>query len=185
MTVHYTTGNRPESATPIAEARAQNIDIPPLHSYNETDLLSKSIFRATVQTGGGRRMKGIEPSFQDQVEAHLIRHRSILDVLSKLQESAARVNRSVVKAVTSCGCITIDASKQEFPSDVGLTELKAFLASHLTGSLCERCREAIETEIGSALFYSAGLCSLLDLKLDEILEKQHSRIKSLGIFNLT
>ena len=184
MTVHYTTRNRWESATPIADACAQNLDIPALRSYNEADLLSISIFRATVQTGGGR-MKGIEPSFQDQVEAHLIRHRSILDVLSKLQESAARVNRSVVKAVTSCGCITIDASKQEFPSDVGLTELKAFLASHLTGSLCDRCREAIETEIGSALFYSAGLCSLLDLKLDEILEKQHSRIKSLGIFNLT
>ncbi|HLW60090.1 MAG TPA: DUF1573 domain-containing protein [bacterium] len=130
-------------------------------------------------------MKETKPSFQDQVDAYLIRHRSILDVLSKLQESTARVNRAVVKAVTTCGCISIDASKQQFPAEVSLAEIRGYLETHLTGALCDRCREALETEIGSSLFYTAGLCSLLDLQLDQIQEKQHSRIKTLGIFNLT
>lgn len=124
-------------------------------------------------------------SFQDEVDSYLIRHRSILDVLSKLDEAVSRVNRAVVKAVTTCGCISINAGKQQFPSDVGLSEIRAYLHTHLSGALCDRCRETIETEIGSSLFYSAGLCSLLDLELDDIQEKQHSRIKSLGIFNLT
>lgn len=130
-------------------------------------------------------MKDARPSFQDQVDAFLIRHRSILDVLSKLDESTARINRAVVKAVTTCGCISINAGKQQFPADVGLGELRAYLQTHLNGELCERCREMIETEIGSSLFYTAGLCSLLNLDLGEIQEKQHSRINSLGIFNLT
>jgi hypothetical protein len=130
-------------------------------------------------------MKEAKPTFQDQVDEYLIRHRSILDVLSKLQESAARVNRCVAKAVTTCGCITVQAAKQQFPSDVGLAGIRAHLDTHLKGALCDRCREAVESEIGSALFYTAGLCSLLGLDLREIQEKQHSRVKTLGIFNLT
>ena len=130
-------------------------------------------------------MAEAKASFQDEVDAYLIRHRSILDVLSKLNESTARVNRAVVKAVTNCGCISIDAGKQQFPPDVGLADMKAYLDTHVHGTLCDRCREMIETEIGSFLFYGAGLCSLLGLELREIQDKQHSRIKSLGIFNLT
>ena len=130
-------------------------------------------------------MKESKPSFQEQVDAYLVRHRSILDVLSKMDESSARVARAVVKAVTNCGCISINAGKQQFPPDAGLGELRAYLQTHLTGTLCERCRETIESEIGSSLFYTAGLCNLLDLDLGKIQEKQHSRINSLGIFNLT
>jgi len=130
-------------------------------------------------------MRDAKSSFQEEVDSYLIRHRSILDVLSKLDETAARVNRAVVKAVTTCGCISINAGKQQFPSDVALSEARAYLHTHLSGALCDRCRETIETEIGSSLFYSAGLCSLLGLELDGIQEKQHSRIKSLGMFNLT
>jgi hypothetical protein len=130
-------------------------------------------------------MKETKQTFQDQVDEYLIRHRSILDVLSKLQESTARVNRSVVKAVTTCGCVHINAGKQQFPADLSLGEAKPYLDTHLSGALCDRCRETVETEIGSALFYTAGLCSLLNLELDEIQEKQHNRVKSLGIFNLT
>lgn len=130
-------------------------------------------------------MKESKPTFQEQVDAFLVRHRSILDVLSKMDEFSARVNRAVVKAVTACGCISINAGKQQFPADAGLSELRAYLRTHLTGTLCDRCRETIESEIGSSLFYTAGLCNLLDLDLDTIQEKQHSRINSLGIFNLT
>jgi hypothetical protein len=130
-------------------------------------------------------MKDTKSSFQDQVDAYLVRHRSVLDVLSKLDESTARVHRAVAKAVTTCGCISINAGKQQFPPDVGLSEMRAYLQTHLNGSLCDRCREMIETEIGASLFYTAALCSLLNLSLEKVQEKQHSRIKSLGIFNLT
>jgi len=129
-------------------------------------------------------MKETRLSFQDQVDESLIRHRSILDVLSKLQESTARVSRAITKAVTTCGCISVNAGRQQFPSDVSLAEVRAYLDTHLSGTLCERCREAVETEIGSALFYQAGLCSVLDLDLEAIQKKEHSRIKTLGIFNL-
>jgi hypothetical protein len=129
-------------------------------------------------------MKDTGLGFQEQVDEYLIRHRSILDILSKLQESTARVNRAIAKAVTTCGCIGVNASKQQFPAEVGLSEIRAYLDTHLEGELCERCREAVETEIGSGLFYTAGLCSVLGLDLDAIQKKEHSRIKSLGIFNL-
>lgn len=41
--------------------------------------------------------------FQNTVSKYLVRHHSILDILSKVQESTARVNRATVKTVTSCG----------------------------------------------------------------------------------
>ena len=43
--------------------------------------------------------------FQNQVEEVLIRHKSILDIITKLDEYTSRINRAVVKSVTSCGCI--------------------------------------------------------------------------------
>ena len=96
----------------------------------------------------------------------------------------ARVNRAIAKAVTTCGCISVTATKQQFPNDVGLSEIRQYLQSHLDGKLCERCAEALESEIGSEPFYIAALCNLLDLDLETIRKKEHSRIKSLGIFNL-
>ena len=129
-------------------------------------------------------MKDAKSSFQGQVDEYLIRHRSILDVLSKLDEATARVNRAVVKAVTTCGCISINAGKQQFPADVGLSDIRQYVQTHLDGRLCERCTEAVESEIGSELFYIAALCNLLDLDLEAIRKKEHSRIKTLGIFNL-
>jgi len=122
--------------------------------------------------------------FQDQVDEYLIRHRSILDVLSKLQEASARINRAVAKAVTSCGCVTVNASRQQFPTNISLADVRPYLNTHLSGTLCERCREAVESEIGSALFYSAALCNILGLDLNEIQKKEHTRVKSLGIFTL-
>lgn len=129
-------------------------------------------------------MKETRQTFQQQVDEYLIRHRSVLDVLTKLQESTARISRAIAKAVTSCGCIAIDARKQQYPAEVSLTEVRPYLNTHLTGTLCERCREAIETEIGSQLFYTAGLCNLLNLDLDAIQSKESSRLRTLGVFAL-
>ncbi len=126
-----------------------------------------------------------EIHFQDTVSQYLLRHRSILDVQTKLAEAAARVNRAVAKSVTSCGCISITAGRQRFPADLSLRELKQFMSTHVHGEMCARCREVVETEMGTTLFYLAALCSLLDLNLKDILQKEYGRVSALGVFNLT
>jgi hypothetical protein len=126
-----------------------------------------------------------ESRFQATVSEYLLRHRSILDVQTKLAEATARINRAVAKSVTTCGCISIHATRQRIPSDVSLRELKQYMATHLDGQICDRCREVLETEIGTALFYLAALCSLLDLDLHAVLRKEHARVNALGVFNLT
>lgn len=124
-------------------------------------------------------------SFQDIVGEFLVRHRSIIDVLSKLQESAARVNRAIAKAVTNCGCVEIAAHRQEVPQDASFNRLKEFMGTHLSGALCECCREIIETELGQNLFYLAALCSLFDLKMEDVLTKERERVNTLGPYSLT
>ena len=123
--------------------------------------------------------------FQKTVSELLIRHHSILDVLSKFQEACARTNRATVKAVTNCGCITIKAKKQQIPSDASLLELKDYFETHLNGKICNDCREMIETELGKTLFYMTALCNLLDLNLYDIFLKEHHKLTTLRIFNLT
>ena len=91
----------------------------------------------------------------------------------------------MAKSVTTCGCISVNAVRQKFPADISLRELKQFMDTHLVGAMCDKCREVVETEIGSTLFYLAALCSLLDLNLKEVLEKEHARVSALGVFNLT
>src|SRR5690606_28924818 len=94
--------------------------------------------------------------FQDTVARCLVRHRSILDVISKFQEASARVNRAALKAVTSCGCVSIEARKAEIPPDITLGELHKYMDSHLKGEVCEHCREVLEDEVGKLFFYLAG-----------------------------
>lgn len=124
-------------------------------------------------------------TFQEAASEYLIRHRSILDLLSKLQEANARVNRSVVKAVTSCGCIQVHASRQELPSDITYWEMKNYMSTHISGTMCEQCREVLEMEIGRHLFYLAALCDMFSLNFDEVIEAERKRITALGVFNLT
>lgn len=124
-------------------------------------------------------------TFQEAVSQYLIRHRSVLDVLSKLQEANARVNRSVVKAVTSCGCIEVSASRQELPSDITYWEMKEYMATHVQGSLCEQCKEVIEAELGQNLFYLTALCNLFSLDFGDVIDGERKRVAALGVFNLT
>jgi predicted house-cleaning noncanonical NTP pyrophosphatase (MazG superfamily) len=123
--------------------------------------------------------------FQEAVNEYLVRHRSVLDILSKLQESVARTNRSVAKAVTSCGCISIDATRQTITSAPSYADLKEQMASHLNGELCEQCRDVLESELGYTLFYIAALCNLFDLSLEEVMQAEKKRISALGVYNLT
>ena len=121
--------------------------------------------------------------FQSQVSKVLIRHRSILDVTTKLDEYNARINRAVAKSVTSCGCISINAKKQDY-SDNTFEEMLDTVQTHLEGDICPECAEVLEEEVGSYVFYLAALCDTLGLSLDNILNKENNRIKTLGIFSL-
>jgi NTP pyrophosphatase (non-canonical NTP hydrolase) len=121
--------------------------------------------------------------FQDSVGELLIRHKSILDILTKYQESQSRVNRAVVKAVTSCGCIEINSKKQKYDDEVSLQELKNYMDTHLSGGLCSNCREVIEKELGNNLFYIAALCNVLDISMYDVLLKEYEKMHTLGIYN--
>jgi len=122
--------------------------------------------------------------FQSSVSELLLRHKSILDVITKFQESNARINRAIIKSVTNCGCIQVDAKKQQTPPNISLKELSKYLDPHIKGHLCENCKEVIENEIGDNLFYIAAICNLLDISLYDILLKEYEKINTLGIYNL-
>jgi hypothetical protein len=122
--------------------------------------------------------------FQDKVSELLLKHRSILDSISKHAESAVRVNRAITKSVTGCGCISVNARKQQIPAEISLEDCRKYMVTHIEGDLCENCKETIEEEIGNHLFYLTALCYLLDFKLDDVLHKEYERINALGYFHL-
>lgn len=123
--------------------------------------------------------------FQNAVDNSLLRHKSILDIMTKLQESQARVNRAVIKAVTSCGCLEIQAKKQCIPEnidEIDLDDISDCFDKHLKGSLCDSCREVIEREIGNHLFYVTSLCNSLDISLFDIYLKEYKKITTFDKF---
>lgn len=122
--------------------------------------------------------------FQYTVQELLVRNKSIIDQLTKFQDSNARINRAIVKAVTQCGCIQINAHKQPFNDEDVFEDISSSVENHLTGSLCDNCRDLIEKEIGSNLFYMASLCNTLDLNLYDIIIKELDRAKLLGKYNM-
>jgi hypothetical protein len=130
-------------------------------------------------------MEQLTDQFQSMVKSLLIRHQSILDILSKGQETSARVNRAVVKSVTSCGCHAVNARKKSLPSDASLADLKELLDSQLEGNICDNCRDIIEAELGKQLFYIAALSNTLDISLTDVLDQEHKKLQTLRIFNLT
>lgn len=123
--------------------------------------------------------------FQKTVSLHLIRHRSILDVMTKYQDACARVNRALAKSVTTCGCLKIKADKQALPADASLSEMSEYVKSHLEGHLCPNCAEVIEEEIGKSLFFLAAICTLTGTDLHEIIKKENDNLNTLGVYSLT
>lgn len=130
-------------------------------------------------------MEQLTDQFQDTVKSLLIRHQSILDILSKGQETSARVNRAVVKSVTSCGCHAVIARKKPIPPDSNVADLKELLDSQLEGYVCDNCRDIIEAELGKQLFYIAALSNTLDISLSDVLHQELTKLQTLTIFNLT
>ncbi|MFZ5942500.1 MAG: DUF1573 domain-containing protein [Bacillota bacterium] len=123
--------------------------------------------------------------FQQTVEDYLVRHQSILDILSKTQETTARINRAVTKSVTQCGCMEIQGKKNVMQEDASLADMKSLLSTQLEGNLCEHCKDVVIQEIGKNLFYITALCNALGLSLEEVLDQEHKKIKTLRYFNLT
>lgn len=123
--------------------------------------------------------------FQYTVSDQIVCNRSILDILSKHQECGAAINRSTFKAVTNCGCINIQSSKNKVSDSTSLAELKNIMDSHLKGKLCLQCREAVEKDIGKSLVYLAALCNSLDINLFDIIIKEYNKTKLLRHYNLT
>jgi len=123
--------------------------------------------------------------FQMQVSEMLLRHRSLLDVLSKYGQSGASVNRAVAKSVTECGCIELNARKQEFADEVDLKQARTNMQHHVSGALCEHCKDAIQNELGRNLFYMSALCNLLDIQLDDVVAHESDKCATLGVFNFT
>ena len=121
-------------------------------------------------------------SFQNDVNESLLRHKSILDIMTKLNETNARVNRALAKSVTNCGCIKINAKKQNHLSTN--TNFNPSLSTHIEGKLCDNCREVIENELGTNIFYLTSLCNCLDLNLYDILLKEENKINILGKYTL-
>jgi len=121
--------------------------------------------------------------FQANVSDVLNRHKSILDIMTKLDEYNARINRAVAKSVTTCGCIEVHATKQDFNS-VSMEDMKEYSKSHLEGDLCDNCKDILEDEIGAYMFYLSALCNNFDIQIADVLEKENNRTNLLGLFGL-
>lgn len=127
--------------------------------------------------------KDICNDFQDQVSKFLIRHRSILDIMTKTEEYNARINRALAKSITTCGCISINGQKQDFNAK-SYDQIINKVSTHLSGKICDSCRDVLEEEVGNYLFYLTAFCNTLDLNIHDILEKEYRRNETLGIFSL-
>lgn len=121
--------------------------------------------------------------FQNQVSKFLIRHRSILDIMTKTEEYNSRINRALAKSITTCGCISIDGQKQDFNAE-SYDQIIDKVSNHLNGKICDSCKDVLEEEIGNYLFYLAAFCNTLGLNLHDIIEKEYKRNETLGIFSL-
>ncbi|NMA49608.1 MAG: DUF1573 domain-containing protein [Tissierellia bacterium] len=122
-------------------------------------------------------------SLQDEVKHSLVRHKSILDIMTKLQEYNSRIDRAIAKSVTSCGCIEIHAKKQEFESK-SLEDMVEKVDSHITGDICPNCKEVLEQEIGAYIYFLTALANTLDFKLSDTIQKELERTKALGVYGM-
>lgn len=123
--------------------------------------------------------------FQQQVSELLLRHRSLLDVVTKFGQAGASVNRAVAKSITECGCIELNARNQGFSEDMAFDQASRHSKSHMNGELCEQCRDTIRGEMGKNMFYLSALCNLLGVSMEDVVAKEAEKCSTLGFFNLT
>jgi hypothetical protein len=80
--------------------------------------------------------------------------------------------------------MSLNAQKSEIPEGAEFYDLKKQNSNQLSGDLCATCREKVEQEIGSHLFYLTALCNQLDINLYDVMLQEYKRIKALGPFSL-
>ena len=124
--------------------------------------------------------------FQNFIDDLVLRIKSILDQMTKLQDASARLNRTLSKSATTCGCIKMNIIKQQldFAHITSPEELKSLLSTHIEGYPCPECNEAIEKEMGRVLFYLAAIANTLGISLSSVLENEKTRTNLLGNYSL-
>lgn len=124
--------------------------------------------------------------FQNFIDDLVLRNKSILDQMTKLQDASARLNRTLSKSATTCGCIKMTITKQQldFSNITTPEELKSLLSTHVEGYPCPECNEAIEKEMGRVLFYLAAIANTLGISLSSVLENEKTRTNLLGSYSL-
>lgn len=122
--------------------------------------------------------------FQNMTANLQLLNKSILDIVTKLDEQTSMLNRAVFKSATHCGCIEIHATKQLYSPNKTLEENQLDLDTHIEGELCPKCREKVTEEMGELLFYLASMCQALGLDLEEVMSQKMDHLKTLGIYNL-
>ena len=123
---------------------------------------------------------------QNYIDDLVLRNKSILDQMTKLQDASARLNRTLSKSATTCGCIKMNIIKQQldFAHITSPEELKSLLSTHIEGYPCPECNEAIEKEMGRVLFYLAAIANTLGISLSSVLENEKTRTNLLGNYSL-
>ena len=116
--------------------------------------------------------------FQYMIDQQIRRNGSLIDMLTKLETSGGKLNRALVKAVTHCGCISLDLKRK--CTDCSDAKGRA----KISGTLCEGCREEVERAMGEHLFYLTAMLSPLDLSLYDLFLGEAQRQKMLGKYNL-
>ncbi len=124
--------------------------------------------------------------FQNFIDDLVLRNKSILDQMTKLQDASAHLNRTLSKSATTCGCIKMNITKQQldFAHITSSEELKSLLSTHIEGYPCPECNEAIEKEMGRVLFYLAAIANTLGISLSSVLENEKTRTNLLGNYSL-
>ena len=125
----------------------------------------------------------LSDDFQRKVALLIARNNNILDILTKYQDSCAKVCRTAVKSATGCGCIKISAQKTPFDINA-IKRLSPKELSGTEGSLCPDCKDRLENEIGESLFYLAAICNALEMSMKDIMKKEIGNVEILGKYSL-
>lgn len=108
--------------------------------------------------------------YQNKVSDCSKKYNNLLDILTKYNESTAKINTSVVNSINKCGCIKLQNIKNNKYSS--------------NNKVCESCREIIENEIGNNLFYLTSLCNIIGINLYDTIIQEYKRLNILGEYNL-
>ncbi len=127
--------------------------------------------------------RSFSEDFQKEVALLIARNNNLLDILTKYQDSCAKVCRTAVKTATGCGCITIHAEKTLFDIN-SIQNMSPKELSGTSGNLCTTCRERLENEIGESFFYLAAICNALEMSMKDIMKKEIDNVEILGKYSL-